>query len=157
MMLTCLQTFSLASYLKLHIFSYYPTYWAADKITCVAKYHLTQFSLLVQNKIQYNSQPQFRGLQCFRHRNGTALVLRAWVLVALGCARITTHKHGPRSILYSDILHGFWHTDVPHTWHNMYSEFSCLYIDILCGTLPGRYCLDLSGNRHEVRCLQLFG
>ena len=91
--------------------------WAADKITCVAKYHLTWLSFLVgsisffnvlqtvvsiayrhiDKNTKYNSQPQIKGLQCFLHRNGTALELCTWVLVALGSARITTHKRWPSS------------------------------------------------------------
>ena len=53
---------------------------------------------------KHNSQPQIRGLQCFLHRNGTALDLCIWVLVALGCARITTNKWGPRSSAHEQTL-----------------------------------------------------
>ena len=56
---------------------------------------------LKHKKVTHNLRLE---LQCFLHRNGTALDLCTWVLVALGSARITTHKRGPSSLAHEQTL-----------------------------------------------------
>ena len=61
----------------------------------VSMFLQTILSIPAQNTTHDLRLKAYSILQCFLHRESTALVLCTWILVALACARITTHKRGP--------------------------------------------------------------